>query len=70
MQRIFYYCSNVPYIDIVLKIILNKIYKKLEGDINKTQIGFRQGFGTREAFLDIAQRCLHINEKSMPAHRY
>lgn len=49
-----------------LRIIHNRIYKKLERELSDTQMGFRQGFGTREALFGLnilAQRCLDMNQK-------
>lgn len=50
---------------IFLKVIHNRIYKKLEMDISDTQFGFRSGLGTREALFALnvmSQRCLDINQ--------
>lgn len=46
---------------ILLKIIHNRIYKKAEERIGKTQFGFRTGIGTREAIFSLSQ----ITEKAM-----
>ena len=50
---------------ILLKVIHNRIYKKLDIDISDTQFGFCKGLGTREALFALnvlSQRCLDINQ--------
>lgn len=50
---------------IFLKIIHQRIYRKLEQDISNTQFGFRNAMGTREAlfaFNVLAQRCMDVNQ--------
>lgn len=50
---------------LLLKIIHNRIYQKLDMDIGETQFGFRKGLGTREALFALnvlIQRCLDVNQ--------
>lgn len=50
---------------IFLKIIHNRIFRKLEEGMSDTQMGFRKGMGTREALYGISilrQRCLDMNQ--------
>lgn len=50
---------------IMLKVIHNRIYKKLDECISNTQFGFRKGLGTREALFALnvlSQRCLDMNQ--------
>lgn len=47
-----------------LRVIHTRIYKKCEYQINNTQFGFRNGFGTREALFALnvlTQRCKDMN---------
>lgn len=48
-----------------LKIIHERLYRKLEENIGDTQFGFRSGFGTREALFTLQvliQRCRDVNK--------
>ena len=48
-----------------LKVIHNRIYRKLDSDISDSQFGFRNGVGTREALFAVnvlTQRCLDVNK--------
>lgn len=48
-----------------LRIIHNRIFRKLEEEISDTQMGFRKGLGTREALFGmnvLLQRCLDMNQ--------
>lgn len=50
---------------IFLKIIHQRIFRKLEQDISETQFGFRNAIGTREAlfaFNVLTQRCMDVNQ--------
>lgn len=52
---------------IFLKIIHNRIYKKVEENISNTQFGFRNGFGTRDALFGyqvLLQRCWDMNRST------
>ncbi|KAL0893269.1 hypothetical protein ABMA27_014867 [Loxostege sticticalis] len=49
---------------IFLKIIHGRIYRKCEEDLDDTQFGFRNGFGTRDALFCVrvlGERCLDMN---------
>ncbi|CAH2090670.1 unnamed protein product [Euphydryas editha] len=49
---------------IFLKVIHNRIYRKVEENISNTQFGFRNGFGTRDALFGyqvLLQRCWDMN---------
>lgn len=51
---------------VFLRVIHNRIYQKLDMDIEDTQMGFRKGLGTREALFAInvlTQRCLDVNQE-------
>lgn len=61
-HRIISLMSHV--LKLLLKIIHNRIYQKLDMDIEETQFGFRKGTGTREALFALnvlIQRCLDMN---------
>ena len=48
-----------------LKVIHNRIYRKLDSNISDCQFGFRNGVGTREALFAVnvlTQRCLDVNK--------
>lgn len=50
---------------IFLKIIHRRIYNKCEGLMGKTQFGFKEGMGTREALFSLqmlVQRCQDTNQ--------
>lgn len=50
---------------VLLRIIHNRIYAKLDMDISDNQLGFRKGMGTREALFGLnvlMQRCLDVNQ--------
>lgn len=50
---------------ILLKVIHNRIYRKLDADVGDTQFGFRKGLGTREALFALnvlSQRCMDVNQ--------
>lgn len=50
---------------ILLRVVHNRISRKLDVDIGDTQFGFRKGLGTREALFALnvlSQRCLDINQ--------
>lgn len=50
---------------IFLKIVHNRIYRKIEENISNTQFGFRNGFGTRDALFGyqvLLQRCWDMNQ--------
>lgn len=50
---------------IFLKIIHQRVFRKLEQDISETQFGFRNAMGTREAlfaFNVLTQRCMDMNQ--------
>lgn len=49
---------------IFLRIIHTRIYRKCDNQVDKTQFGFRNGFGTREALFSLnvlTQRCRDMN---------
>lgn len=55
----------VHTLKVLLKVVHNRIFRKLDVDISDTQFGFRKGLGTREALFALnvlSQRCLDINQ--------
>lgn len=50
---------------VLLRVIHNRIFRKLDAEISDNQVGFRKGMGTREALFGVnmlMQRCLDVNQ--------